>query len=93
MGGEYEKLHGFFQKVGITHHVSCPDAHQQMIRLSVDIAIYIVEVGLALLVDAYMFLKFWDKAFLKATFLINLLPTKVLHFQRPTQKILNVTPN
>jgi histone deacetylase 1/2 len=26
--GEYEKLHGFFQKVGITHHVSCPHAHQ-----------------------------------------------------------------
>jgi histone deacetylase 1/2 len=28
-GGEYEKLHGSFQKVGITHHVSCPYAHQQ----------------------------------------------------------------
>jgi histone deacetylase 1/2 len=28
-GGEYEKLNSFFQKVGITHHVSCPHAHQQ----------------------------------------------------------------
>jgi histone deacetylase 1/2 len=27
-GGEYEKLHGFFNKIGITHHVSCPHAHQ-----------------------------------------------------------------
>jgi histone deacetylase 1/2 len=28
-GGEYEKLSPFFQKLGITHHVSCPHAHQQ----------------------------------------------------------------
>jgi hypothetical protein len=28
-GSEYEKFHSFFQKVGITHHVSCPHAHQQ----------------------------------------------------------------
>jgi hypothetical protein len=28
-GGEYEKLNPFFQKLGITHHVSCPHAHQQ----------------------------------------------------------------
>jgi histone deacetylase 1/2 len=28
-GGEYEKLHSFFQKVGINHHISCPHAHQQ----------------------------------------------------------------
>jgi hypothetical protein len=24
--GEYEKLNPFFQKLGITHHVSCPHA-------------------------------------------------------------------
>jgi hypothetical protein len=28
-GGKYEKLNGFFEKVGITHHVSYPHAHQQ----------------------------------------------------------------
>jgi hypothetical protein len=27
-GGEYEKLNSFFTKVGITHLVSCPHAHQ-----------------------------------------------------------------
>jgi hypothetical protein len=27
--GEYEKLNSFFQKIGIAHRVSCPDAHQQ----------------------------------------------------------------
>jgi hypothetical protein len=29
IGGEYEKLNSFFQKLGIEHHVSCPHAHQQ----------------------------------------------------------------
>jgi histone deacetylase 1/2 len=28
-GGEYERLNSFFTKVGITHLVSCPHAHQQ----------------------------------------------------------------
>jgi hypothetical protein len=28
-GGEYEKLNSFFNKIGITHLVSCPHAHQQ----------------------------------------------------------------
>jgi histone deacetylase 1/2 len=28
-GGEYQTLQNFFEKVGITHHVSCPHAHQQ----------------------------------------------------------------
>ena len=28
-GGEYEKLNSFFSKIGITHLVSCPHAHQQ----------------------------------------------------------------
>jgi hypothetical protein len=28
-GGEYQKLNTFFQEVGISHHVSCPYAHQQ----------------------------------------------------------------
>jgi histone deacetylase 1/2 len=91
-GGEYEKLNSFFQKIGITHHVSCPHAHQQNGSAERKHR-HIVEVGLALLANASMPLKFWDEAFLTATFLINLLPTKVLNFLTPTEKLLNVTPN
>jgi hypothetical protein len=29
IGGEYQKLNSFFQRIGISHHVSCPYAHQQ----------------------------------------------------------------
>ena len=28
-GGEYQRLNTFFQRIGISHHVSCPYAHQQ----------------------------------------------------------------
>lgn len=74
-GGEYEKLNGFFQKVGITHHVSCPHAHQQNGSAERKHR-HIVEVGLALLANASMPLKYWDESFITATFLINLLPSK-----------------
>jgi hypothetical protein len=51
IGGEYEKLNAFFQKVGITHHVSCPHAHQQNGSTERKHR-HIVEVGLSLLTDA-----------------------------------------
>jgi histone deacetylase 1/2 len=54
---------------------------------------HIVEVGLALLAHASMPLKFWDEAFLTATFLINLLPSKVIDFDTPTEHLLGTTPN
>ena len=91
-GGEYEKLNAFFQKVGITHHVSCPHAHQQNGSAERKHR-HIVEVGLALLANASMPLKFWDEAFLTATFLINLLLSKVLNFETPVQKLLHQKPN
>jgi histone deacetylase 1/2 len=28
-GGEYQKLNSFFQRIGISHHVSFPHTHQQ----------------------------------------------------------------
>jgi histone deacetylase 1/2 len=75
-GGEYEKLHSFFQKVDITHQVYCPHAHQQ--NGSAERKHLHIEVGLALLAHASMPLKFWDEAFLTATCLINMLPSKVI---------------
>jgi hypothetical protein len=44
---------------------------------------HIVEVGLSLLAHAHIPLKYWDEAFLAATYLINRLPTKVLCFSTP----------
>jgi hypothetical protein len=38
-------------------------------------------------------LKFWDEAFLTATYLINLLPSKVINFDTPIQRLLKETPD
>ena len=46
-GGEYEKLNSFFNKIGISHHVSCPHAHQQNGSAEHKHR-HIVEVGLSL---------------------------------------------
>ena len=91
-GGEYEKFNSFFQRIGISHHVSCPHAHQQNGSAERKHR-HIVEVGLALLANASMPLKFWDEAFLTATYLINLLPSKVINFDTPVQHLLKETPN
>jgi histone deacetylase 1/2 len=40
-----------------------------------------------------MVLKFWDEAFLTATYLINLLPSKVINFDTPVQRLLGEAPD
>jgi histone deacetylase 1/2 len=89
-GGEYKKLHSFFEKVKIAHHVSCPHAHQQNGAAERKHR-HIVEVGLALLAHASMPLKFWDEAFLAATYLINRTPSKVIDFATPLERLFKQT--
>jgi len=91
-GGEYEKLHYSFQKIGIPHHVSCPHAHQQNGVVERKHC-HIVEIGLAFLAHASMPLKFWDEAFLAATYLINITPSKVIDYHTPTDLLLGETPD
>jgi histone deacetylase 1/2 len=81
-GGEYERLNSFFKTIGISHLVSCPHAHQQNGAAERKHR-HIVEVGLALLAHASMPLKFWDEAFLAATYLINRTSTKLLQYSTP----------
>jgi histone deacetylase 1/2 len=90
--GEYERLNSFFLRMGIAHRVSCPHAHQQNGSAERKHR-HIVEVGLALLANASMPLKFWDEALLTATRLINLLPSKVVNYQTPTELLYNETPD
>jgi hypothetical protein len=91
-GGEYVKLNSFFQTQGISHHVSCPHAHQQNGAAERKHR-HIVEVGLALLAHASVPLKYWDQAFLTATYLINMLPSKVINHDTPVHRLLDTTPN
>jgi hypothetical protein len=52
-----------------------------------------VEVGLALLANASMPLKFWDEAFLTATHLINMLPSKTIDNDTPMERLLKKKPD
>jgi hypothetical protein len=90
--GEYQKLMPFFQRVGITHHVSCPHTHQQNSSVKRKHR-HIVEMGLSLLAHAAMPLKFWDEVFSTAAYLINQLPSRVLDFTSPFEKLFDTTPN
>ncbi len=91
-GGEYQKLHTFFQKAGITHHISCPHTHQQNGSAERKHR-HIVEVGLSLLAHSSMPLKFWDEAFLSAIYLINSIPSRVLKDISPLEKLFAKQPD
>ena len=54
---------------------------------------HIVEVVLAFLANASVPLKFWDQAFLTATYLINLLPSKVINYDTPVHRLFHETPD
>jgi hypothetical protein len=91
-GGEYQRLNSFFQRIGITHHVSCPHAHQQNGSAERKHR-HIVEVGLSLLAHAAMPLKFWDEAFVTAVHLINRLPSRVIQNETPFQRLFSSDPD
>jgi hypothetical protein len=91
-GGEYQKTHNtFFRSLGIAHRVFCPHTHQQNGSAERKHR-HIVETGLALLAHAHIPLKFWDEAFLTATYLINRLPTRVIDNKCLLERLFN-TPN
>jgi hypothetical protein len=71
--------------------VSCP--HTQQNGVVERKHRHIVEMGLSLLAHASMPLKYWDEAFLAATYLINRIPTKVLAYDTLIHKLLGATPD
>jgi histone deacetylase 1/2 len=91
-GGKYEKLNSIFTKVGISHLVSYPHAHQQNGAAERKHR-HIVDVRLSLLAHTHMPLKFWDESFLVATFLINRTPSKVISFETPLERLYHIKPD
>lgn len=57
------------------------------------IARHDVEVGLYLLTHASMPMKFWDDAFLAATYLINRTPSCVIDYLTPLEKLFGEKSN
>ena len=91
-GGEYHKLHRYFQRTGISHRVSCPHTSQQN-GIAERKHRHLVETGLALLAHSSLPLRFWDEAFLTACYLINRMPTPVLNKDTPLFRLFHVQPN
>jgi histone deacetylase 1/2 len=91
-GGEYHNLNTFFQKLGISYRVSCPHTHQQN-RVAERKHRHIVETGLTLLAHASVPFCYWSDAFTTACFLINRLPTRLLHMKALLELLLHETPD
>jgi hypothetical protein len=72
--------------------VSCPHAHQQK-GVAERKHKHIVETCLAFLATAFMPLKFCDQAFLTATHLINLTPSKHIDYDTPVHRLFGTTPD
>jgi len=93
-GGEFLPFTKYLNDLGITliftcphtHHFTliftCPHTHHQNGSVERKHR-HVVETGLTLLSHAQMPIKFWDHAFLIATYLINRLPTPVLANKSP----------
>ena len=74
------------------HRVSCPHTHQQNGSIERKHH-HVVESGLALLSHAHAPFRYWDDAFQSAYYLINRLPTSVLNFHSPFEKLFKTSPD
>jgi len=91
-GGEFRSLNSILAKQGISHRISCSHTHQQQ-GLVERKHRHLVETGLSLLASASMPLKYWDEAFLTASFLINRLPSPVTQHKSPFELLFHKAPD
>ena len=80
------------EKLGIAHRVSCPHTHQQNGSAERKHC-HIVETGLTLLAHASVPFHFWSDAFTTTCFLINRLPSRLLHMKTPLELLLGQIPD
>lgn len=91
-GGEFIALRSFLSTHGISHLTSPPHTPEHN-GLAERRHRHIVETGLALLTHSQIPTTYWSYAFATTVFLINRMPTPILSFQSPYQKLFAQTPN
>jgi transposase InsO family protein len=82
----------FLSQHGILHRLTCPHTSQQN-GVAERKHKHVVELGLTLLAQSGLPPKYWVNSFLTATFLINRLPTPVLHNESPFFKLFGKDPD
>ncbi|WMV53686.1 hypothetical protein MTR67_047071 [Solanum verrucosum] len=91
-GTEFNLLKSHFLRNGIIHRLTCPYTSPQNGIVERKHR-HIVETGLTLLAQASLPLKFWSNVFYSAVFLINRLPSKVIQFLSPQEKLFGSKPD
>uniref|UniRef100_A0A2N9GCF6 Integrase catalytic domain-containing protein n=1 Tax=Fagus sylvatica TaxID=28930 RepID=A0A2N9GCF6_FAGSY len=91
-GGEYLKLRPFLAKHGITSLTTPPHTPQHN-GVSERRHRHLVETGLTLLHHSKLPLKYWSFAFEAACYLINRMPTPLLHGKTPFESLTLRPPN
>ena len=77
---------------GILHQSSCPHTPEQN-GVSERKHRHIVETGLTLLYQSHLPLNYWSYAFSATTYLINRMPSLVLGFHSPWEKVYSKPPS
>uniref|UniRef100_A0A803QD60 Integrase catalytic domain-containing protein n=1 Tax=Cannabis sativa TaxID=3483 RepID=A0A803QD60_CANSA len=92
LGGEYQALQNIVIENGIDFHHSCPHTSAQNGRAKRKHR-HVVEMGLTLLAQAHMPLKYWWETFQTAVYLINRLPTPILENKSPFETLYIKEPD
>ncbi|RDX81177.1 hypothetical protein CR513_38173, partial [Mucuna pruriens] len=91
-GGEFLQFTNFLTQIGVHHRVICPHTHHQNGTVECKHR-HTVELGLTLLAQASLPLKYWDHAFLTSVYLIKRLPTSSLNFDIPFSELFGQFPD
>ena len=91
-GGEFRSFVNLLHTEGIHFRHSCPYTHNQNGIVERKHR-HITELGLTLLAQANLPIKFWWESFHTATYLINRLPTPVQSMKSPYESIFHISPD
>nr|KYP42260.1 Retrovirus-related Pol polyprotein from transposon TNT 1-94 [Cajanus cajan] len=93
-GGEFRPFTQILTSLGITHRLICPHTHHQNGVVERKHR-HIIEMGLTLLSQAFLPMKYWDHVFHTTVYLINRLPSlshnKIVPYQVLYSKDLDYT--
>ena len=92
MGGEYKAFEPYLRNEGINIRYSSPYRHHQNGKAERQHR-HFVEIGLTLLAQVDIPLKFWWEAFYNATYLINRISTPTLNYKTPFEALYYKKPS